>query len=63
MPAPLKPATPVEAITVTLDATFVRSCEAGERHLEVRIGNVETATGGELCATGRCEVVDAVGGG
>jgi len=46
MPAPLKPATPVEAITVTLDATFIRSCEAGERHLEVRIGNVETAAGG-----------------
>jgi hypothetical protein len=30
---------------VTLDSTFIRSCEAGERHLEVRIGNVETATG------------------
>ena len=28
MPAALKPATPVEAITVTLDATFIRSCEA-----------------------------------
>src|SRR5690242_10020390 len=46
MPATLKPATPVEAITVTLDATFIRGCEDGERHLEVRIGNVETATGG-----------------
>jgi hypothetical protein len=34
-----------EAIVVTLDATFIRSCEAGERHLEVRIGNVETTTG------------------
>ena len=32
-------------ITVTLDSTFIRSCEDGERHLEVRIGNVETATG------------------
>jgi hypothetical protein len=30
---------------LTLDATFARSCEDGERHLEVRIGNVETATG------------------
>jgi hypothetical protein len=30
---------------VTLDSTFIRSCEDGERHLEVRIGNVETATG------------------
>ena len=35
-----------EAIMVTLDSTFIRSCEAGERHLEVRIGNVETASGG-----------------
>src|SRR5215211_5305054 len=48
---PVRPATeaPVsagaETITLTLDATFVRSCEDGERHLEVRIGNVETATG------------------
>jgi hypothetical protein len=48
---PMRPATeaPVsagaETITLTLDATFVRSCEDGERHLEVRIGNVETAAG------------------
>src|ERR671917_192838 len=45
MPAPAKPATPAETIVVTLDSTFIRSCEAGERHLEVRIGNVETTTG------------------
>src|SRR3954451_16927113 len=44
-PATVRPATPAEAIVVTLDSTFVRSCEDGERHLEVRIGNVETATG------------------
>jgi hypothetical protein len=25
-----------------LDSTFIRSCEIGERHLEVRVGNVET---------------------
>jgi hypothetical protein len=31
---------------VTLDSTFIRSCEEGERHLEVRVGNVETASGG-----------------
>jgi hypothetical protein len=39
--------TPVntEAIVVTLDSTFIRGCEDGERRLEVRIGNVETATG------------------
>ena len=46
MPAAVKPAMPAETITLTLDATFIRSCEDGERHLEVRIGNVETATGG-----------------
>ena len=34
------------SITVTLDSTFIRSCEDGERHLEVRVGNVETETGG-----------------
>src|SRR5947209_17434483 len=33
------------AIIVTLDSTFIRSCEDGERHLEVRIGNVETESG------------------
>src|SRR4051794_38931844 len=35
-----------QAIVVTLDSTFIRSCEDGERHLEVRIGNVETESGG-----------------
>ena len=35
-----------KAIVVSLDSTFIRSCEDGERHLEVRIGNVETETGG-----------------
>ena len=46
VPVTVQPATPAEAIVVTLDSTFVRSCEEGERHLEVRIGNVETAAGG-----------------
>ena len=41
-----KPETAVAAIAVTLDSTFIRSCEDGERHLEVRVGNVETETGG-----------------
>jgi hypothetical protein len=45
MPATVKPTTPATAVVVTLDAIFVRSGEDGERHLEVRIGNVETATG------------------
>jgi hypothetical protein len=33
------------AITISLDSTFIRSREDGERHLEVRVGNVETASG------------------
>src|SRR3954449_7768758 len=37
--------TRAEAIVVTLDSTFIRSCGAGQRHLEVRIGNAETTTG------------------
>jgi hypothetical protein len=41
-----KPAAVGSAITVSLDSTFIRSCEEGERHLEVRVGNVETAGGG-----------------
>jgi hypothetical protein len=45
MPAAAEPATPAAAIVLTLDSTFVRSCEAGERHLEVRVGNAETMTG------------------
>ncbi|HTW73243.1 MAG TPA: hypothetical protein VME47_25420 [Acetobacteraceae bacterium] len=38
-------AAPAAAISVTLDGTLVRSCEPGERHLEMRVGNVETSTG------------------
>jgi len=34
------------AITVSVDSTFIRSREEGERHLEVRVGNVETASRG-----------------
>jgi hypothetical protein len=34
------------AITVSVDSTFIRSRAEGERHLEVRVGNVETASGG-----------------
>jgi len=41
-----RPETAASAIVVTLDSTFIRSCESGERHLEVRVGNVETNTGG-----------------
>ncbi len=41
-----KPARTAPAIVVTLDSTFIRSCEDGERHLEVRVGNVETQADG-----------------
>jgi len=40
-----QPGTAASAIVVTLDSTFIRSCVNGERHLEVRVGNVETPSG------------------
>jgi hypothetical protein len=43
--AATKPASAASAIVVTLDSTFIRSCEDGERPLEVRVGNVETESG------------------
>lgn len=43
--ATAEPAAAASAITLTLDATFIHSCEAGQRHLEARLGNVETAAG------------------
>ena len=45
-PLAAEPATAASAITLTLDSTFIRSCEDGQRHLEVRLGNVETSDGG-----------------
>src|ERR1700733_7346187 len=41
-----KPIAAATSITVTSDSTFIRSCEEGNRHLEVRVGNVETSDGG-----------------
>src|SRR6202034_4539794 len=41
-----RPDTAAPSITVTSDSPFIRSCEDRERHLEVRVGNVETASGG-----------------
>jgi hypothetical protein len=43
--AAAEPAAPAAAITLTLDSTFIRSCEEGQRHLEVRFGNMETSNG------------------
>jgi hypothetical protein len=42
----IKPAAAASAIAISLDSTFIRSCRDGKRHLEVRIGNVETPGGG-----------------
>ena len=41
-----KAAAAAMSITVTTDSTFIRSWEEGNRHLEVRVGNVETSDGG-----------------
>src|SRR5208337_4017052 len=41
----VKPAAAAASITVTVDSTFIRSCHDGERHLEVRVGNIETSDG------------------
>src|SRR6202041_320735 len=41
----VRPASDASAITITLDSTFIRGCRDGERHLEVRVGNVETSSG------------------
>ncbi len=38
--------TPAPAITLSLDSTYIRSCHAGERRLEVRVGNAEAPEGG-----------------
>ena len=72
--AAIRPETTASAIVVTLDSTFIRSCEDSGRHLEVRVGNVETPSGGrqvfaavakadpDLQALIRCNL-DAVGKG
>ncbi len=44
--AAIQPETTASAIVVTLDSTYIRSCAEGERHLEVRVGNVEAQSGG-----------------
>jgi len=44
--AAVTPPAAVPAITVTVDSTFVRSRENGDRQFEVRVGNVETAAAG-----------------
>src|SRR3954471_315015 len=43
--AAVQPAVAASAITVSVDSTYIRSCEDGQRHLEVRLGHVETVNG------------------
>ena len=43
-PLPMPPA-PSAELSVAADSTYIRSCEPGERHLEVQVGNVETRAG------------------
>jgi hypothetical protein len=40
------PATPSAAISISVDSTYIRSREAGGRHLEVKVGNAEADAGG-----------------
>ena len=42
----VQPSTAAAAIALSVDGAFIRSCEEGERHFEVRVGNVETEGGG-----------------
>ena len=44
--AAIRPPAAAAAITVSVDSTFIRSREDGERRFEVRVGNVETKAGG-----------------
>jgi hypothetical protein len=44
--ATTRPEVAASAVVVTLDSTVIRSCEQEGRHLEVRVGNVETESGG-----------------
>ena len=57
-----QPATAAAAIAVSLDSTFVRSSEDGERHLEVRVGNVETTTGGRQVFAALAKAVTDIAG-
>jgi hypothetical protein len=70
--AAIRPEAAASAIVVTLDSTFIRSCADGVRHLEVRVGNVETPSGGRqvfgaVAKAGTdiraliCRTLDAVG--
>ena len=70
--AAIRPEAAASAIVVTLDSTFIHSCADGVRHLEVRVGNVETPSSGRqvfgaVAKAGtdiralNCRTLDAVG--
>ena len=44
--ATTRPEVAASAVVVTLDSTFIRSCEQAQRRRELRVGDVETASGG-----------------
>jgi hypothetical protein len=44
--AAIRPETAAPVIVVTLDPTFVQTCDDGERHLQVQVDTVETKFGG-----------------
>jgi hypothetical protein len=46
----VRPTTPAAAISISVDSTFIRSCEDNERHLEVRVGNAETSASRQVFA-------------
>ena len=43
--AALEQTTTASAIILSLDSTFIRNCEEDQRHMEVRLGNVEAPSG------------------
>jgi hypothetical protein len=45
-----RPANRAAAITVIVDATFVRSCHVGERHFEARVGTWRLASDDGRCS-------------
>ena len=53
-----QPTTAAALITTSVDLTFIRSREEGEPHMEVRVGNVETASGGRQVFGAVAKVVD-----
>ena len=60
--AAITPPAAVPAIVVTVDSTFVRNSENGDRQFEVRAGNVETQTGGRQVFGAVAKALDGLTG-